>query len=76
MKGNVVTDHLQGITISDSSRVTRWLKAPGDRVERGEALVELETDKVEVVLDCPESGILVEIAAEAGRRGWLGFAKH
>jgi pyruvate/2-oxoglutarate dehydrogenase complex dihydrolipoamide acyltransferase (E2) component len=41
--------------------VVEWLKAVGDRVEEGEPLVNVETDKVEAVVEAPVSGTLVEI---------------
>lgn len=46
--------------------VTRWLKRPGERVARGEALVEIETDKVNSEIESPFEGVLVEVLAEEG----------
>ncbi|SDY90526.1 2-oxoglutarate dehydrogenase E2 component (dihydrolipoamide succinyltransferase) [Evansella caseinilytica] len=46
--------------------VAAWLKNPGDYVEKGEQLVELETDKVNVEIAAEEGGILQEILAEPG----------
>jgi 2-oxoglutarate dehydrogenase E2 component (dihydrolipoamide succinyltransferase) len=46
--------------------VGKWLKQPGDRVERDEVLVELETDKVALEVSAPETGILAEIIAAEG----------
>ena len=43
--------------------VVEWLKAIGDRVEEGEPLVNVETDKVEAVVEAPVAGTLVEILA-------------
>ena len=43
--------------------VVEWLKAVGDRVEQGEPLVSVETDKVEAIVEAPLSGTLVEILA-------------
>ena len=43
--------------------VVEWLKAVGDRVAEGEPLVNVETDKVEAVVEAPASGTLVEILA-------------
>lgn len=42
----------------------RWLKREGDAVEAGEAVVELETDKVSYELESPMSGTLLKILAE------------
>ncbi|MDR7565777.1 MAG: dihydrolipoamide acetyltransferase family protein [Armatimonadota bacterium] len=47
--------------------IGRWLKSPGDRVERFEPLVELITDKVNVEMPSPVAGRLVEIVAQEGQ---------
>jgi len=47
-------------------KVLRWMKRPGDRVEPGEALAEIETDKVNVELPAEEAGVLTEIVVSAG----------
>lgn len=44
--------------------VVEWLKAVGDRVEAGEPLVGVETDKVEATVDAPVTGVLREIVAQ------------
>ena len=41
----------------------RWLKREGDRVKAGEAVVELETEKVSYELESPTTGILLKILA-------------
>ena len=41
--------------------VVAWRKAPGDHVEAGEAVVEVETDKVELQIEAPAGGILREV---------------
>jgi len=41
--------------------VVRWLKREGEVVKRGEAVVELETEKVNYELDSPVEGILLKI---------------
>jgi len=46
--------------------IGRWLKRVGDRVERYEALVEVETDKVSTEVTSITSGVLLEIAAPEG----------
>ncbi len=43
-----------------------WMKSPGDEVERGDELVEIETDKANMVYEADSSGILVEIIAGEG----------
>ncbi|MCS7235215.1 MAG: dihydrolipoamide acetyltransferase family protein [Armatimonadota bacterium] len=47
--------------------IGRWLKSPGDQVERFEPLVELITDKVNVEMPSPVAGRLVEILAQEGQ---------
>src|SRR3972149_3784444 len=47
-------------------KVLRWMKHPGDTVAAGEAIAEIETDKVNVELPAEESGTLTEILAGAG----------
>lgn len=46
--------------------VERWLKRPGETVRKFEPLVEINTDKVNVELPSPFSGVLVEILAPEG----------
>jgi 2-oxoglutarate dehydrogenase E2 component (dihydrolipoamide succinyltransferase) len=46
--------------------VGRWAKAPGQTVNQGEPLVELETDKVNMEVAAPESGVLEEVTAPEG----------
>lgn len=43
--------------------VVRWLKREGDIVRQGEAVVELETEKVTYELDSPVEGVLLKILA-------------
>lgn len=46
--------------------IAQWVKKPGDKVEKGEFIVELETDKVNAEIISEEAGILKEILAEEG----------
>jgi pyruvate/2-oxoglutarate dehydrogenase complex dihydrolipoamide acyltransferase (E2) component len=50
----------------EEGTVSRWLKRPGERVARGEPLVEIETDKVNSELESPYEGLLTEIVAAEG----------
>lgn len=45
----------------ESGRIVRWLKSEGEQVTRGEALVEIETDKATVELEAPASGSLAQV---------------
>ncbi|MBX5471004.1 MAG: 2-oxoglutarate dehydrogenase complex dihydrolipoyllysine-residue succinyltransferase [Acetobacteraceae bacterium] len=55
-----------------SATVARWLKHPGDYVERDEPVVELETEKVTVEANAPASGVLAEIRAAEGSEVAVG----
>src|SRR6266853_1944072 len=46
--------------------LTRWLKKPGERVERDEPLFEISTDKVDTEIPAPSAGILGEILVQEG----------
>ncbi|MGH3266584.1 MAG: biotin/lipoyl-containing protein, partial [Trebonia sp.] len=50
----------------ETGKVLRWLKADGDAVEKGEPLLEIETDKVTVELEAPADGTLAGIRAAEG----------
>jgi pyruvate dehydrogenase E2 component (dihydrolipoamide acetyltransferase) len=52
-----------GIPTTKAS-VLRWLKREGDSVQVGEAVVELETEKVSYELESPIAGTLLKILAE------------
>src|SRR5882672_1879754 len=46
--------------------LTRWLKKPGDRVDRDEPLFEISTDKVDTEIPSPVEGVLSEILVQEG----------
>jgi len=46
--------------------IGQWLKREGDAVESGEAIAELETDKVNVEVIAEESGVLAQILKQVG----------
>ena len=46
--------------------LTKWLKKPGDKVQRDEPLFEISTDKVEAEIPAPASGVLKEIKINEG----------
>src|ERR1017187_2113115 len=47
--------------------LTKWLKKPGDKVERDEPLFEISTDKVDTEIPSPAAGTLAEILVEEGK---------
>src|SRR5210317_437891 len=47
--------------------VAKWLKSEGDRVNADEAIVELETDKVNVEVPAPSSGVIDKITIKEGQ---------
>ena len=46
--------------------ITKWLKKPGDKVQRDEPLFEISTDKVDAEIPAPASGVLQEITVAEG----------
>jgi pyruvate dehydrogenase E2 component (dihydrolipoamide acetyltransferase) len=46
--------------------ITKWLKKPGDKIQRDEPLFEISTDKVDAEIPAPASGILQEIKVSEG----------
>lgn len=46
--------------------LTKWLKKPGERVERDEPLFEISTDKVDTEIPSPASGVLSQVLVEEG----------
>ena len=55
-----------GESISEAT-VAKWLKSKGDKVKMDEAIVELETDKVNLEVPSPIDGVLSEINAKDGQ---------
>jgi 2-oxoglutarate dehydrogenase E2 component (dihydrolipoamide succinyltransferase) len=47
--------------------ITKWLKKPGDKVERDEPLFEISTDKVDAEIPSPSAGVLNEIKVGEGK---------
>jgi len=54
-----------GETVTEGT-VERWLKKPGDHVDKYEPIVEINTDKVDVELPSPVTGTVKELLAEEG----------
>lgn len=54
-----------GMGIAEGT-ITRWLKTVGEKVEKGEPLVEIETAKALQEVEAPVSGTLVEVSVAEG----------
>src|SRR5436309_11051061 len=65
MPNTVVKMPQLGESVSEGT-IGRWLKQPGDRVERDEPLVEIQTDKVNAEVPSPVAGILQQILLPEG----------
>ncbi|SER11545.1 2-oxoglutarate dehydrogenase complex dihydrolipoyllysine-residue succinyltransferase [Piscibacillus halophilus] len=63
MKEIVVPELAESIT---EGTVAEWLVAKGDKVEKGDPVVELETDKVNVEVNSDFSGVVAELLVEEG----------
>ena len=50
----------------ESGTIVKWLKREGDRVEKGEPLYELDTDKVTQEVEAEVSGILLKVVVAEG----------
>jgi pyruvate dehydrogenase E2 component (dihydrolipoamide acetyltransferase) len=58
----------------ETGTIVRWLKSEGDSVEKGEALYELDTEKVTQEVEAEASGILLKILAGEGEEIEVGKA--
>ncbi len=66
--GGAATDVLMpqmGESIFEGT-ITKWLKKPGDKVQRDEPLFEISTDKVDAEIPAPATGVLREIKVKEG----------
>lgn len=50
----------------EEGKVIRWLKKEGEAVDSGEAILEIETDKVSMEVEAMASGVLLRVLAEEG----------
>ena len=66
MKREVVVPRLGSSDESNEVKISRWIRKVGEQVKKGEALLEVETDKVNVEIEAPDSGLLGEIRAQEG----------
>src|SRR3989441_3898128 len=64
MPTNIIMPALE--LAQETGKVVHWLKRPGDTVQKGEPIVEIETDKVTVEIEAPASGVLRDVTAREG----------
>jgi pyruvate dehydrogenase E2 component (dihydrolipoyllysine-residue acetyltransferase) len=50
----------------EAGTITKWLKSPGDTVDKGEPLFEIDTDKVTQEVESDFAGVLLKITLESG----------
>jgi pyruvate dehydrogenase E2 component (dihydrolipoamide acetyltransferase) len=50
----------------ETGKVLKWLRAEGEEVRQGEPLLEVETDKANVEIEAPASGVLARVLAREG----------
>ena len=72
MEVKIVVPHM-GESIVEGT-ILKWLKRPGDRVERDESVVEIGSDKIDVEVPAPARGTLKEILAQEGATVAVGKA--
>jgi pyruvate dehydrogenase E2 component (dihydrolipoamide acetyltransferase) len=56
----------------EAGTIVKWLKSEGDRVEKGEALYELDTEKVTQEVEADASGVVLKILAQEGEEVEVG----
>jgi pyruvate dehydrogenase E2 component (dihydrolipoamide acetyltransferase) len=58
----------------ETGTIVRWLKSEGDQVEKGDALYELDTEKVTQEVEADKSGVVLKILAQEGEEIEVGKA--
>jgi len=52
--------------VMEEGKLIEWKKQPGDAVEKGEIILDVETDKVVAEVESPAAGVLKEIFVKEG----------
>ena len=65
MEGEPIIMPFGDLTVSEG-KILRWAKSVGDKVERGELVAEIETDKAVVEIEAPVAGVLTRILEPVG----------
>lgn len=58
--------------LMEEGKVGAWHKQPGDRLTKGDVLLEVETDKAVVEVECPLDGVLARLLVPAGETALVG----
>ena len=56
----------------EEATIVAWRKPPGSKIERGDILLEVETDKAVLEVETTNAGVLVEILAQPGQTVAVG----
>src|SRR5919202_799463 len=56
----------------ETGKIIKWLKKEGDRVQSGDILAEVETDKADVEMEAFGSGVLRKVLVSAGDKAPVG----
>jgi pyruvate dehydrogenase E2 component (dihydrolipoamide acetyltransferase) len=56
----------------EDGKILRWLKKPGDRVNAGDVLAEVETDKADMEIEADSAGVLAELKVPEGESAAVG----
>ena len=57
-------------------KIVEWAKSPGDKVEKGETVLVVESDKADMDVESFNEGYLAVIMVEAGQEAPVGSAYH
>lgn len=60
-----------GLTMEDG-KIVEWLVSVGDRVEQGQVIATVETEKIEVDLEAPAAGVVAELIVPEGDTADVG----
>ena len=58
--------------LMEEGTIVRWAKDPGASIQKGEILLEVETDKAILQVESPFNGVLSEILVEVGKKVAVG----
>ncbi|MBI4254412.1 MAG: E3 binding domain-containing protein, partial [Candidatus Rokubacteria bacterium] len=57
----------------ESGKIIKWLKQEGDRIQGGDILAEVETDKADVEMEAFGAGVLRKVLVPAGEKALVGM---